>query len=154
MKFPTNSGDTAKDVSSIDWRTTPYVTYCDTSRNKDIISTALFGRNSDALILKAMKMFHYKTLMVLFGEDIMIEMQRFAHSDEGSFKSNFIVQENKMIETEYYQDMLHKEYYQRNRTLITDRDNDYELTHVTHRIHKSHVTIRIFVVDWRSQVNI
>ena len=146
MKFPINSGNPSKDISSIDWCTAPNVTYDDANRNKDVISATLFCRNGDALIQKSMEMFYRKAFMVTFCENIIIEMQTFTYNNKCSFKRIFIVHGNKMTYTEFYEDIVHKSICQQRGIIIMDMYYDYKLVHVTHRIHKSYVIIRIFGV--------
>ena len=72
MKFATDRRNTANDVGIIDWCTVPSVADSDASRNKNIISAAIFGSNGYTLVKKAMKMLYRKDLVITFYEDVVI----------------------------------------------------------------------------------
>ena len=70
--FPTDSRNTAENVSTVDWHAITSVTGCDASRDKNIISVAFFSCDGDALVEEAMELLSSKTFMVTLREDIAI----------------------------------------------------------------------------------
>lgn len=72
VKFPTNSWDTANNISTVDRRAIPSTIGCDANKNKDIISVTFFSGYGDACVKETMGMFNSKTFMVRFRKDVMI----------------------------------------------------------------------------------
>ena len=72
MKFPTDSRNTAEDVSTVGRRAILSVTDYDDSRDKNIISVASFSGYGDVLVKEATKMFNTNTFMVTLRRHIAL----------------------------------------------------------------------------------
>ena len=72
VKFPTDSRNTAENVSTVDRRVIPSVIGCDANRDTNIICAAFCSGYSDVLAKEAMEMLDSKTFMVTLREDIVV----------------------------------------------------------------------------------
>ena len=93
-----------------------------------------------------MKMLYGKAFVITFSEDVIIQILSIAHSDESAFKRTSIIQDNKMTETEFHQNMLHELGCQRSGAFIRNRNDNDKLTHVVHIVHECYVIVGIRIM--------
>ena len=72
FKFSTNRWNTTKNTRVVNRCTIPSIARCNTSRDKDIVSSTFLSSYSYAFILKSIEMFNREPFMFPFSKNIVI----------------------------------------------------------------------------------
>ena len=141
-------------ISTVNGRTVSGIRSCNTSRDKYIISSAIFCCDSYTFIEETMKGFNRKTFAIAFSKDIIVKIQSLAHSNKSSLKRGIVIDYYKVTHPKFQQDMLHEITSQCSRSFVWDRNNHDELGHVVHGVHQCDATMLISHMSRRPQINV
>ena len=130
IEWSANSRNTTNIISVVNRYTVLVINSCNTSRNKYIISTALFYCDIYTVIEEAIKVFNRKAFMIAFSKDIIVRIISLAHSNTNFLKRGAVINYYKVIHPKFQQDMLNEMSSECSRSFIWDRNNHDKLDHV------------------------
>jgi len=108
-KRSSNSGNTANNISTVNGADVPSVSSGVRSFNKNGISAAIIGSNSDSFIEESVELFNSDSFVIAASSDVEVNGKSSANSLEESFKSAAVVDDNQTAKSDFQKNFLDKE---------------------------------------------